>query len=142
MPDNQDVSISCPRDTNGDGDCGDRWCPVCGEGRKTPVHGVCPACGEQCLDLIDGHVLCRWPTCPRPRAVQELLGETLKPNQHIITYSPERWSATHPLIERASEKLHSCDVWNRIEAAITTRPFGTYIVSETEDEISIEPVPA
>ncbi len=28
----------CPRDTDGDGNCGQRFCPICGA-------GVCPKCG-------------------------------------------------------------------------------------------------
>lgn len=38
----------CPRDTNGDGDCGQRMCPVC--------YTACPDCGGSGLQLKDGVV--------------------------------------------------------------------------------------
>lgn len=47
-----------------------------------PVAGFCPACGQQDLVLLEGRVICAWPSCGRKTAAAEILadGET----QHIV----------------------------------------------------------
>lgn len=137
------TAMSCPNDTNGDGDCGGN-CPLCS------VHFTviaqfpgltCPSCGHSTLyaitaDTVDNaRIVCARIACLRPRAVMDLLSETLKPTQHIVTIGRSSWSATHPMIERLDGQLHQCNIakWaNRLYDIGAGE--GRYIVSAVDGD--------
>lgn len=72
----------------------------------------CPmGCGETlaALLLIEGtDVRCSNPTCPRPTAAVELLGE--RETEHIVIVKTRSWSMQHPLRERLDGELFDCGV--------------------------------
>lgn len=129
-----DQQVFCPRDTNGDGDCGNRLCSYCGI-KDPPAQWLlfnCPACSETEVYLTNGGYLrCLAKGCPRPLAASEVFLDGLNHQQHIITLREDGWSSTHPLIERVTGEIHDCQV---VEHAVRYAqdmeiPSGRYVVS-------------
>jgi hypothetical protein len=73
------------------------------------VHGFCPVCGGETLFLGEGgDVTCTRPTCPRPTAVAEILGEG--ECGHLLGIDHFDYSVIHPLVERLDNVLLDCEL--------------------------------
>jgi len=71
------------------------------------VQGHCPACRGDALFLADGgHVTCARLACPRPTAVDELLGDI--EIEHVVSIGGTAFMVRHPLRERLDDELMAC----------------------------------
>lgn len=72
----------------------------------TTIAGICPACGQQDLILLEARVTCGNGDCPRPTAVHELLSSAT--TDHLVDLQPSSFDVQHPLIERLDSGLFDC----------------------------------
>jgi hypothetical protein len=71
------------------------------------VAGYCPmGCGRTLFLGASGHVTCSGAHCPRPDAVDVLLGD--RETEHVVELGAWGFSVQHPLRERLDGALFGC----------------------------------
>ena len=79
------------------------------------VQGYCPmGCGQTLFLGEGGHITCSYVRCPRPDAVDELLGD--RETEHVVELSAGTFAVQHPLRERLAGELFACSLHQEIAA--------------------------
>jgi hypothetical protein len=73
------------------------------------IVGYCPmGCGRTLFVGASGHITCSLIACPRPTAVDELLGD--REAEHTVKFGKSTFTVRHPLRERLDDELMTCDL--------------------------------
>lgn len=98
------------------------------------VQGHCPSCSRTTLmvDPKGGDVFCSYDRCERPDAASVLLYDGQETG-HVVTVTPDGWTAKHPLIERVDDALLRCKVGDYIQEHRAWIDPGVYRITRLDD---------
>lgn len=83
------------------------------------IKGFCPmGCGRTLHVKEEGAVYCGWPGCPNPEAAGLMLME--KETEHVGILHDSTFTLKHPVRERISGDIMSCQLAGRLMKLFTT----------------------
>ena len=105
---------------------------------KIKVKGLCPACGQDTLELsMTNEIICRADKCPDRALLSDIISYGNIQHEHIADLKLNKFTLRHPLSERRDmEDLFDCPLHDYLSYCGTPpRPVGRYIVREVEKHL-------
>ena len=79
------------------------------------IAGYCPmGCGQTLFRADDGSVTCSFIRCPNRTAADEILND--RETEHVVEFRPDSFTIRHPLRERLSDDLMTCELHSYVES--------------------------